>query len=71
MIGGGGPFKAGARTALQRAPAMSDLAAFKEDIEAAWEARDTLSPGYAGKYREAVDKVLGLLDNGRFRVAEK
>ncbi|MGN6422402.1 MAG: 2,3,4,5-tetrahydropyridine-2,6-dicarboxylate N-succinyltransferase [Asticcacaulis sp.] len=50
---------------------MSDLAAFKEDIEAAWEARDTLSPGYAGKYREAVDKVLGLLDNGRFRVSEK
>ncbi|HEX7799827.1 MAG TPA: 2,3,4,5-tetrahydropyridine-2,6-dicarboxylate N-succinyltransferase [Asticcacaulis sp.] len=50
---------------------MSDLAAFKEDIEAAWEARETLSPGYAGKYREAVDKVLGLLDNGRFRVAEK
>lgn len=50
---------------------MSDLAAFKDDIEAAWDARDTLTPAYTGKYREAVDKVLGLLDNGRFRVAEK
>ncbi|MFT4076345.1 MAG: 2,3,4,5-tetrahydropyridine-2,6-dicarboxylate N-succinyltransferase [Asticcacaulis sp.] len=50
---------------------MSDLAAFKDDIEAAWDARDTLSPAYRGPYREAVEKVLGLLDNGRFRVSEK
>jgi 2,3,4,5-tetrahydropyridine-2,6-dicarboxylate N-succinyltransferase len=50
---------------------MSDLAAFHDDIEAAWEIRDTLSPTTTGPFREAVDKVLGLLDNGRFRVSEK
>ncbi|MEI9906060.1 MAG: hypothetical protein WDN06_20750 [Asticcacaulis sp.] len=43
---------------------MSDLAAFKDDIEAAWDARDTLAPSYHGPYRSAVEKVLGLLDNG-------
>lgn len=50
---------------------MSDLAAFHDDIEAAWEVRETLSPTTQGPIREAVEKVLGLLDNGRFRVAEK
>jgi len=50
---------------------MSDLAAYHDDIEAAWEIRDTLSPSTQGPIREAVEKVLGLLDNGRFRVAEK
>ncbi|MGA9659629.1 MAG: 2,3,4,5-tetrahydropyridine-2,6-dicarboxylate N-succinyltransferase [Asticcacaulis sp.] len=50
---------------------MSDLAAFKDDIEAAWNVRDTLNPAYHGPYREAVEAALGLLDNGRFRVAEK
>ncbi|WP_031238204.1 2,3,4,5-tetrahydropyridine-2,6-dicarboxylate N-succinyltransferase [Asticcacaulis sp. AC466] len=50
---------------------MSDLAAFKDDIEAAWEARDTLNPAYNGPYRHAVAGALSLLDNGRFRVAEK
>ncbi len=55
---------------LTESPPMSDLAAFKDEIEAAWEARDTLSPSYKGPAREAVEKVLGLIDNGRFRVAE-
>ena len=50
---------------------MSDLAAFHDDIEAAWDARDTLNPGYHGPYRAAVEKAIGLLDNGRFRVADK
>lgn len=50
---------------------MSDLAAYKEDIEAAWEVRDTLSPSYHGPYREAVQGALDLLDSGRFRVADK
>ncbi len=50
---------------------MSDLAAFKDDIEAAWEVRDTLSPTYHGPYREAVMGAIGLIDSGRFRVAEK
>lgn len=51
--------------------AMSDLAAFKDDIEAAWEVRDTLSPAYQGTYREAVMGAIDLIDSGRFRVAEK
>ncbi|MBP2157506.1 MULTISPECIES: 2,3,4,5-tetrahydropyridine-2,6-dicarboxylate N-succinyltransferase [Asticcacaulis] len=50
---------------------MSDLAAYKDDIEAAWEARDTLNPQYHGPYREAVQGALDLLDCGRFRVADK
>ncbi len=50
---------------------MSDLAAFKDDIEAAWEVRDTLSPTYQGPYRQAVLGALELLDCGRFRVADK
>jgi len=50
---------------------MSDLAAFKDDIEAAWEARDTLNPDYRGKYREAVQGALEMIDCGRFRVADK
>ena len=50
---------------------MSDLAAFKDDIEAAWQVRDTLNPEYRGPYREAVQGALDLLDAGRFRVADK
>ncbi len=50
---------------------MSDLAAFKDDIEAAWEVRDTLNPDYRGKYREAVQGALEMIDCGRFRVADK
>jgi 2,3,4,5-tetrahydropyridine-2,6-dicarboxylate N-succinyltransferase len=50
---------------------MSDLAAYKDDIEAAWEVRDTLHPQYHGPYREAVQGALDLLDCGRFRVADK
>ena len=50
---------------------MSDLAAFKDDIEAAWEVRDTLSPTYQGAYRQAVLGAIDLIDSGRFRVAEK
>lgn len=50
---------------------MSDLAAYKDDIEAAWEVRDTLNPQYHGQYREAVQGALDLLDCGRFRVADK
>src|SRR6185437_10633461 len=57
--------------AIPGVQAMSDLAAFKDDIEAAWEVRDTLSPDYRGKYREAVQGALELLDCGRFRVADK
>jgi 2,3,4,5-tetrahydropyridine-2-carboxylate N-succinyltransferase len=50
---------------------MSDLAAIRDDVEAAWEARDALTPSTKGKFRESVDEAIRLLDCGRFRVAEK
>jgi 2,3,4,5-tetrahydropyridine-2-carboxylate N-succinyltransferase len=40
-------------------------------IDAAWEARETLSPASRGPEREAVEAVLEGLDAGRLRVAEK
>jgi 2,3,4,5-tetrahydropyridine-2,6-dicarboxylate N-succinyltransferase len=39
-------------------------------IEAAWDARDTISPATKGEVRDAVETALGLLDNGEARVAE-
>ena len=46
----------------------SDLQA---TIDAAWDARDTLSIATTGAVREAVDAALDGLDAGSFRVAEK
>jgi 2,3,4,5-tetrahydropyridine-2-carboxylate N-succinyltransferase len=40
-------------------------------IEAAWEARDTISSSTTGKVRAAVEAALKLLDSGETRVAEK
>jgi 2,3,4,5-tetrahydropyridine-2,6-dicarboxylate N-succinyltransferase len=40
-------------------------------VDAAWEARDKITPATAGPWREAVDEALDGLDSGRFRVAEK
>ena len=40
-------------------------------IEAAWEARDDISPATTGAVREAVETALGMLDSGKSRVAEK
>src|SRR5256885_6368937 len=40
-------------------------------IDAAWEARDTLTPSTRGAYRDAVEEALDGLDSGRMRVAEK
>jgi len=40
-------------------------------IETAWERRDTLGPGSGSPVRAAVDEVLGKLDSGSLRVAEK
>ena len=45
---------------------MSDL---ETAIEAAWEARDTVTPA-SSDVRKVVDKVLNLLDSGAARVAE-
>jgi 2,3,4,5-tetrahydropyridine-2-carboxylate N-succinyltransferase len=40
-------------------------------IDAAWDARETLSPSSRGPEREAVEAALDALDSGRLRVAEK
>ncbi|PZU07042.1 2,3,4,5-tetrahydropyridine-2,6-dicarboxylate N-succinyltransferase [Sphingomonas sp.] len=40
-------------------------------IDAAWEARDTLSFATKGEVRDAVETALAGLDSGSFRVAEK
>jgi len=47
---------------------VSDL---ETEIEAGWEARDTLNVDTRGPVRTAVDETLLLLDSGRLRVAEK
>jgi len=40
-------------------------------IEAAWDARDTISPATTGEAREAIEDTLNALDTGTLRVAEK
>ncbi|MDO1559169.1 2,3,4,5-tetrahydropyridine-2,6-dicarboxylate N-succinyltransferase [Brevundimonas sp. 2R-24] len=50
---------------------MIDLAAVKIDVEEAWERRAEISAATKGRYRDAVDHALQLLDEGRFRVAER
>ena len=40
-------------------------------IEAAWDARDTITPSTTGKTREAIEETLNALDSGTLRVAEK
>jgi len=40
-------------------------------IEAAWDARDTISPSTTGEAREAIEETLNALDSGTLRVAEK
>ena len=40
-------------------------------IEAAWEARDTITPSTGGETREAIEDTLEALDSGKLRVAEK
>ena len=50
---------------------MPTNAALETAIEAAWLARDQLTPETKGEAREAVEAVLDLLDRGQLRVAEK
>jgi 2,3,4,5-tetrahydropyridine-2-carboxylate N-succinyltransferase len=45
--------------------------ALQQDIEAAWDARDTINPATTGTPRLAVAQALSLLDSGQARVAEK
>ncbi|GAB5447056.1 2,3,4,5-tetrahydropyridine-2,6-dicarboxylate N-succinyltransferase [Gymnodinialimonas sp.] len=40
-------------------------------IEAAWEARDQITPATTGETREAIEDTLTALDSGTLRVAEK
>lgn len=40
-------------------------------IEAAWEARDTISPRTKGEARDAIEATLAALDTGALRVAER
>jgi 2,3,4,5-tetrahydropyridine-2,6-dicarboxylate N-succinyltransferase len=48
---------------------MSD--ALQNAIEAAWDARDTLTITTQGEVRDAVEAAIAGLDNGSYRVAEK
>ncbi len=40
-------------------------------INAAWDARDTITPATGGETREAIESTLDALDSGQLRVAEK
>ncbi len=46
-------------------------AALETAIEAAWEARDTITPATKGETREAIEDTLKALDSGKLRVAER
>ncbi|MBI1200254.1 MAG: 2,3,4,5-tetrahydropyridine-2,6-dicarboxylate N-succinyltransferase [Phenylobacterium sp.] len=48
---------------------MSDE--LKHVIEAAWEARDTISTATTGRVRDAVHETIELLDSGHLRVAQR
>ncbi|MFU8777035.1 MAG: 2,3,4,5-tetrahydropyridine-2,6-dicarboxylate N-succinyltransferase [Roseovarius sp.] len=46
-------------------------AALETAIEAAWEARDTITPATGGETRDAIEATLAALDSGSLRVAER
>ena len=46
-------------------------AALEAAIEAAWEARDTITPATKGEARDAIESTLDALDSGALRVAER
>ena len=47
-----------------------DLAQLEQDIDAAWDARDTIGADTTGPVRDAVSAALEMLDSGAARVAE-
>jgi 2,3,4,5-tetrahydropyridine-2-carboxylate N-succinyltransferase len=47
------------------------LEALQQTIDAAWDKREGVNAGTQGELRDAVERVLGELDGGRLRVAEK
>ncbi|MEO1192896.1 MAG: 2,3,4,5-tetrahydropyridine-2,6-dicarboxylate N-succinyltransferase [Pseudomonadota bacterium] len=48
-----------------------DKTALEQEILAAWEARDSITPATTGATRDAVETALAGLDSGELRVAEK
>lgn len=50
---------------------MMSNAILESEIEAAWNIRDTITPGTEGKVRDAIEETLEALDKGELRVAEK
>ncbi|HOZ35056.1 MAG TPA: 2,3,4,5-tetrahydropyridine-2,6-dicarboxylate N-succinyltransferase, partial [Tabrizicola sp.] len=46
-------------------------AALEAAIDAAWDARDTITPATKGEMRTAIEATLTALDSGTLRVAEK
>jgi 2,3,4,5-tetrahydropyridine-2-carboxylate N-succinyltransferase len=50
---------------------MRDAAELEAAVEAAWEARDGVTPQTGGEVRAAVETVLEALDKGALRVAER
>ncbi|HBP72808.1 MAG TPA: 2,3,4,5-tetrahydropyridine-2,6-dicarboxylate N-succinyltransferase, partial [Alphaproteobacteria bacterium] len=47
-----------------------DRAQLEQDIDAAWDARDSINTDTGGGTRDAVNAALGMLDDGSARVAE-
>ena len=47
-----------------------DRAQLEQDIDAAWDARDSINTDTGGSTRDAVNAALGMLDDGSARVAE-
>ncbi len=48
-----------------------NLQDLEDTIEAAWEARDTITPATGGATRQAIEATLDALDSGALRVAER
>lgn len=46
-------------------------AALEIAVEAAWDARDTITPATKGEARDAIEATLNALDSGKLRVAER
>ena len=47
-----------------------DRAQLEQEIDAAWDARDSINTNTVGATRDAVNAALGMLDDGSARVAE-
>ncbi len=52
-------------------PAVQNGFELENAVEAAWDAREGLTPQTTGAHRDAVVEALSLLDNGTLRIAEK